>query len=409
METIFSRYRNVTILVAVLFAQVLTLAVQVRRPSERGPVRLVRVWTVAAITPVEKGVVYTTGFFGHLWHNYFWLRGVRQENGELRQQMEQMRLEQIRLAQDAAQARRLQALLAFKEQFIAQTVAAQVIGSGGSELSRTVYIDKDARDGVRPDMAVIAPEGVVGKIIHVFPGASQVLLITDPASGVGALLSKSRLQGILKGTAAGEIVLQYVMADEKVEPGDLVLTSGGDRVFPKGLPIGTVTQVRPGADLFLSIRVKPAAPMARLEEVLVITRMEERPAEAREAAGGPRRAADILAERLPTLAPAGAVAGTSSGIPLSTAEMAARERAAKAAAGKGTATANPAAAPPGTAAPAPSRTGVPPTTAEFLRQQKAAQPGTKPPGAAAPKMSKPKPPAEPPKPAATQPPPAGGA
>lgn len=408
METILSRYRNVTILVAVLFAQVLTLAVQVKRPSDRGPVRLLRVWTVAAITPVEKGVVYSSGFFGRLWHDYFWLRGVRQENAELRQQMEQMRLEQIRLAEDAAQARRLQALLAFKEQFIAQTVGAQVIGSGGSELSRTVYIDKDASDGLRPDMAVIAPEGVVGKIIKVFPGSSQVLLITDPASGVGAILSKSRLQGILKGTAAGEIVLQYVMADEKVEPGDLVLTSGGDRVFPKGLPIGTVTQVRPGADLFLNIRVRPAAPMARLEEVLVITRMEARPVEAGEVASGPRRAADILAERLPTLAPAGAAAGTSSGIPLSTAEQAARERAAKTAAGKGMATA-PAAAAPGTAAPTANRTGVPPTTAEFLRQQKAAQPGSKPPTAASPKTATPKPPpkAESPKPAETQPPPGG--
>src|SRR5208337_3885230 len=99
------------------------------------------------------------------------------------------------------------------------------------------YIDKGTNDGLKPDMAVMSPSGVVGKIILVASNHAQVLEIDDPSSGVGAMLENSRLQGILKGTPAGDIMVHYIMSDEKVELGELVVTSGGDRVFPKGLPI----------------------------------------------------------------------------------------------------------------------------------------------------------------------------
>src|SRR5438552_4461860 len=106
-----------------------------------------------------------------------------------------MRIEQVRMSQDADQARRLQALLAFKEQFISGTKAAQVIGSSGSEQSRAIYIDKGEKDGVTPDMAVITADGVVGKVLHAYRSTSLVLLISDQTSGVGAIMEKSPLQG----------------------------------------------------------------------------------------------------------------------------------------------------------------------------------------------------------------------
>ena len=276
MENLISRYRNVTVLVAILFAQVLGLAVQVKRSGENESTRLIRVWVVNAITPFEKGLVGLQNGAGNLWRNYFYLRGVRQENHQLRQEIEHLRLEQVRLNEDAEQARRLQALLGFKEQFISQTVPAQVIGSSGSEQSRSIYIDKGSHDGIKQDMAVITADGVIGKVLRVFVTTSQVLLIDDQTSGVGAILEKSRLQGVLRGTPAGEIVLEKVAADETIQPGEKVLTSGGDQVFPKGLPVGTVTKVSTGADLFLNVRVKPAANLSKLEEVLVITKNEER-------------------------------------------------------------------------------------------------------------------------------------
>jgi rod shape-determining protein MreC len=224
---------------------------------------------------------------------------VRAEKRVLKDQIEQMRIEQVRLSEDAAQARRLQTLLAFKEQFISKTVAAQVIGSSGSDLSRIIYIDKGADAGLRRDMAVITADGIVGKLMLVYPSVSQVLLINDQSSGVGAILEKSRLQGVLRGTPTGEVLLERVMSDEQVPVGETVLTSGGDQIFPKGLPVGTVAKVANGKDLFLNIKVKPAASLSRLEEVLVLVEKQEKQAVAEDTVRV--RAADILAQRLPSV------------------------------------------------------------------------------------------------------------
>src|SRR5262249_11870226 len=219
--------KNLIILVVVLFLQFLGLAVQVKRPStDTESTRLIRIWAVTAITPFERAVVWMQRGAGNIWHNYFYLRGVRAENRELKAQIEQMRIEQVRLSEDAAQARRLQTLLAFKEQFISKTVAAQVIGSSGSDLSRIVYIDKGADAGLKRDMAVITADGIVGKVMLVYPSVSQVLLINDQTSGVGVILEKSRLQGVLRGTTNGEVMLERVMSDEQVPVGETVLTSG---------------------------------------------------------------------------------------------------------------------------------------------------------------------------------------
>src|SRR6201998_4799485 len=136
MESVLGRYRNLTILVGVLFLQVLGLAVQVKRSADAGHTRLIRVWAVDLITPLERGLVWAQTGTGNLWHNYFFLRGVRAENRQLKEQIEQMRLEQVRLSEDAIQAHRLQSLLAFKEQVIMKTIPAQVIGSGGSGFFR---------------------------------------------------------------------------------------------------------------------------------------------------------------------------------------------------------------------------------------------------------------------------------
>src|SRR5208337_766818 len=164
---------------------------------------------------------------------------------------------------------------------------------------RTVYIDKGDNAGIKRDMAVMTSDGIVGKVLVVYPLVSQVLLISDQSSGVGALLEKTRLQGVLRGTATGEVVLERVMSDEQVPVGETVLTSGGDQIFPKGLPVGTVTKVAKGKDLFLDIKVRPAANLSKLEEVLVLVEKQERQATAEDNVR--IRAADILAQRLPSV------------------------------------------------------------------------------------------------------------
>jgi len=299
METFLGRYKNLIVLAAILFAQIIGLAVQVRRPSQLGETRLIRLWAISAVTPIEGAVVHMQKWVYGGWSNYIYLRGVRRENRELRAQVERMKIEDARLSEDARMARRVQTLLGFKEQYVENTVAAQVIGTSGTEQSRVLYIDKGAKDGIKTDMAVITPTGIVGKIVQVFPTSAQVLPINDQFSGVGAVLKETRLQGILKGSQNGTTTLQYIMSDEKVEPGEEVLTSGGDRIFPKGLPVGKVVSVEPGKDLFLNIRVIPSSRLDQLEEVLVVTKITEKMPDAKDLA--PIRAADILAERLPTV------------------------------------------------------------------------------------------------------------
>src|SRR3954462_4776863 len=253
MENVISRFRNTAnliVLAAVLVLQVIGLAVQVKRDTEAGSIRLIRVWTISIVTPLTRSIVHTQDWFSDTWHNYVWLRDVRKENEELKNQIVQMKMREVRLVEDAGQARRLQLLLGFKEHYIAKTVPAQVISTTGSEFSRAIYIDKGQKDGILPDMPVVVPEGIVGKVLRTFASTSLVLLINDPTSGAGVILEKSRLQGILKGTpnANGAILMRNVMSDEKVEVGERVLTSGGDRVFPKGMLLGTIQSVNPGQD-----------------------------------------------------------------------------------------------------------------------------------------------------------------
>lgn len=293
---------------AVLFIQVVALATQVKRPENAragntgSGTRLIRVWTVTAFTPVEKVFVSTGRFFRNGWHNYADLRGIRKQNRELQDEVARLHMEQVQLKQDADQARRLQVLLDFKENFISKTVAAQVIAFSGTEQSRLITIDKGSHDGLKPDMAVITPDGIVGKVKDVFPLSSQVLLINDHDSGAGVILEHSRLQGFVKGTPLGELQVNGIMSDEQVEAGEHVITSGGDRIYPKGYSVGTVTGAAPDRDNdpFLVIKIKPAADLNRLEEVLVITEMADN---SRSAAAGPEpmRAADILSQRLPSV------------------------------------------------------------------------------------------------------------
>jgi rod shape-determining protein MreC len=308
MENFFSRYKNPLVLMAILFIQVVALATQVKRPeggtgsAASGGTRLIRVWTVTAISPFERALVSTGSFVRRNFYNYIDLHNVRKQNRALQAEVDQLKLEQVRLQQDAEQAKRLRALLGFTQHYVGQLLPAQVIGTSGTELSHMIQIDKGSRSGVKVDMPVITPDGIVGKVKDVFPHTSLVLLISDRDSGAGVILQNSRLQGVLRGSPQGELRIGEMMSDEKIEPGEEVVTSGGDRIYPKGLPVGTVSKVSPDKDNepFLAVKVKPAADLNRLEEVLVVTKIAQEGPD-KNAEAGDVRAADILAERLPSI------------------------------------------------------------------------------------------------------------
>lgn len=267
-----SRHRSLTLLATVVIAQVLLLAVQIKRQDQ---VRLVRVWAVAMITPVQRAGAWVTDSVHNGWSNYVSLRQARRENQELRAELESLKLRNNELESRAVEADRLAILLGFRQAHAdVPMVAARVIGASADTASRTIYINRGEKNGLRRNMAVITPEGVVGKIIEVYASTAQVLLLTDKEAGVGALLAGSRTQSPVGGTGEPLLLMKYVGNDEPVPFGERVLTSGQDRIFPKDLPVGTVVEIKPG-NPFKVVRIKPAAHLERLEEVLVLLTLQE--------------------------------------------------------------------------------------------------------------------------------------
>ena len=327
MDSIFDRYRNLLVLLAVLVAQMVGLAMQVRRNSsgqnvydrqDQSGVRLIRLWANAIVSPPEKAIHFVKNGTGGIWEGYIDLRGMKKQNKELQQTVNRLRLEQAELLEDAQQGQRLQKLLGFEQNYIYKTVPAQVYGSSGTIGSHVFYIDKGSANGLKRDMAIITPDGIVGKVRDVFPHSAQVLAVNDQTSGAGVILVTARIRGILRGDASGQLEVVGILADERIKPGEKVLTAGGDMIFPRGLPVGEVTKVvrDPERDGFVDVLVKPAAHLNRLDEVLVVTSMEPRfpeqekqdmatsqQLEGAQAAAiqAQRKAAQITAEHLPTL------------------------------------------------------------------------------------------------------------
>ncbi|MGB6432353.1 MAG: rod shape-determining protein MreC, partial [Candidatus Acidiferrales bacterium] len=253
-----SRHKSLKLLGVVLALQVLLLAVQIR--SERR-VRLIRVWAVELFSPIQRAGAWSIDLIKGGWGGYIALHHTRQENLELQSELDQMRMRNQELEGRADEADRLGRLLGFRQAHgEVPMLAAQVIGASPDPGSHILYLNRGSRDGVKRDMGVITPDGVVGKILAVYPGTSQVLVLNDKDSGVGALLATTRTQGPVKGMGEPLLDMEYVSGDEKVTVGEAVLTSGQDRIFPKDLPVVTVAQVQPdNHSPFQRILIRPAA------------------------------------------------------------------------------------------------------------------------------------------------------
>lgn len=261
-----TRYRNLSVLVLMIFAQLLLLAYQVKSAQD---VRLIRVWAVTAVTPLARLVEGVRSSVGHWLETYLLLRNVVEENRRLRAELGRLKLENQYLKSELATAERARALSAFQARNPSRTIAARVIGAGIGATSRVVFVDRGTTSGVMRGMAVITPDGIVGKVVAVFPTASQVQLITDPTFAAGVISEKHRVRGALKGQGHGACRVDYVQVEEKLEIGEWFYTSGDDRVFPRGLPVGVVTAVRNG-NPFKEVFVAPSGLQGGLEEVLIV-------------------------------------------------------------------------------------------------------------------------------------------
>jgi rod shape-determining protein MreC len=297
MVGIPSRHKSLVLLTGVVLLQVLLLAVQIKRDSQG---RLIRVWTVGAFSPFERAGAHGVGSVRGLWNHYFALQNTSRENERLHEENDQLKLQVIQLQSRAAEADRLAALLDFRKSH--QTVpmiGARVIGTSANTASQTIYLDRGENDGIKRNMGVITPDGIVGKVVESYANTAQVLLLTDGASGVGAMLAASRIQSPVGGTGEPLLVMKYVANDDNVNVGERVVTSGMDRIFPRDLPVGTVAEVKSG-NPFKQIRVRPSANLERLEEVIVLLSLQPLELKKEPDAANPPASSDSASPQPPT-------------------------------------------------------------------------------------------------------------
>ncbi len=263
---LLNRYRNITVLLLVIFAQLVLLAYQVKG---NGDVRLIRVWAVTAVTPVARVAETVRSTVHDIFQNYIAFKDLGDENRKLRNELAKLKLENQYLKTELETADRIRALTAFQLKSPSKTLPARVIATGTGANSKVVFLDRGSGSGVMKGMAVITPDGIVGKIIASYPTAAQVLLVSDPTFAAGVISDKHRVRGTLRGLGHGSCEVEYIQNEEQVEPGEMFYTSGDDGVFPRGLPVGTVTVVRLGNPNKI-VYVAPSGLERGFEEVLVI-------------------------------------------------------------------------------------------------------------------------------------------
>ena len=233
-------------------------------------------WTFAglvysAFKPIDQTVTFFQKKAGEILHSYFWLVGVGEENRLLTEEVRRLRTEIVTLKEKDLENKRLKEILTLKSKLDYPTLVAQIIGEDASGLFRTVLINKGTTDGVFPDMAVTVPEGIVGKIVRSSGTMAQVAMITDPSMSVDCRVERTRDRGLLTGSYSYSCVLQYLNKEVKLKKGDLVVTSGLDGIFPKGMVAGTIDSIRSSEHgLFVEAIVTPDAKISELEEVVVI-------------------------------------------------------------------------------------------------------------------------------------------
>ena len=261
------RQRPGVLLGAAILLHVVLISAQVNTVSG---LPVLQVVTFGSFAEVQRGTMAIVDGVRNFWSGYVALRQVHAENDALKHELQTL---QVRLQQEHAEAQRtdnLRQLLELRERANLETTAADVIAAAASPEFRTVTIDKGTNEGLAADMAVISPAGVVGRVILPASRASKVQLLIDRNAAAGALIERTRVQGVVEGFGDGSLRMEYVPGSSDVKPGDLVVTSGIDGIYPKGFVIGTIEQVGAGSGGYHHITVRPAVDFTRLEEVLVV-------------------------------------------------------------------------------------------------------------------------------------------
>jgi rod shape-determining protein MreC len=267
MPALDVRRRSGYLFLAVLIAQIVAISAQVSTKSGAPVLEVVAVGLFSEVQRLGSGVVRTiTG----AWNGYVDLRGTRAENARLARELRDAR---IALQQERALAQRtrgLQQLLDLRQRIAVETAAADVIAAAATPDFRTITIDKGTLGGLRPDMAVISPSGVVGRVVVASARAAKVQLLIDRNAAAGALIERTRAQGVALGNGTDQLRLEYLSGSAELVKGDIVVTSGIDGIYPKGFVIGRIEQVERVGGSYGAVTIRPAVDFARLEEVLAV-------------------------------------------------------------------------------------------------------------------------------------------
>jgi len=260
-----------TVMIAGVIALIAINIIALSVASDRYPFLGFGRFAHAIVSPIQKGVTGTVRFLQHQWESYFHLVSVSAENEKLRRELGAARAQLNHYRETLLANVRLQNLLKFRSAVEGRVVAAQVIGRGTSPWFQSVFIDKGSSAGLTKGMPVVVSEGVVGQIVGVAPGYARVMLIVDQNSGLDALVQRTRARGIVQGSSGGTCRFKYVLRKEDVRVGDVVISSGLDHVFPKGVRVGRISGVeRRNSGIFQDVILVPSVDFEKLEEVLVM-------------------------------------------------------------------------------------------------------------------------------------------
>jgi rod shape-determining protein MreC len=272
------RQRAGYLFIAVMLGHVLLISAQV---NARTGVPILEAVTFGVFAELQRVVSSGTSSVSRIWTGYIGLRQVNAENEDLKRQLAAALVDLQRQRAQADRSRSLERLLALRDQSELKTTAAEIIAGAATPDFRTVTIDKGTGDGVVADMAVIAPEGVVGRVAVASGRAAKVQLLIDRNAAAGAIVGRSRAQGVVVGGGDEWLTMEYVSEAADVVEGDAVMTSGIDAIYPKGFVIGKVEAVEKNGPSYKRIVVRPAVDFRALEEVLVVLTPATRQAEGR--------------------------------------------------------------------------------------------------------------------------------
>lgn len=265
-KTIFFIIIFLTIVIIVLFSNV----------KQKAPSVFLAKFVLEAASPVQNILNTSVKSVSDAWRRYLLLVGIEEENRNLKKKINDMQSQLILFQEGYLEAQRLKDILALKDDNNFRAVTARIIGRAQVALSQIILINKGTTHGLSTGMPVMAPPGLVGRVIDVSWHSAKVLPLIDENSNIDAIVQRTRIQGIIRGAGSRGCVLKYISKTQDVQEGDIIVCSGIGGVFPKGMMIGRISHVnRQEAGLFWKIYVTPAINYSKLEEVLVLTSIQK--------------------------------------------------------------------------------------------------------------------------------------